>query len=63
MSSDADFMDEHNAEEAKAAEKQSQIDEHGLKYDGSKIGYQPWQIPQAFIVSNQRCTTLAIKTK
>ena len=42
MSNDADFMDEHNAEEAKAAEKQSQIDEHGLKYDGSKIGYQPW---------------------
>ena len=42
MSSDADFMSEHNAEEAKAAEKQSQINEHGLRYDGSKIGYQPW---------------------
>jgi len=42
MSSDADFMGEHNAEQEKVAEKQSQIDEHGLKYDGSKVGRQPW---------------------
>ena len=42
MSNDSDFLEEVDVEEAKAAEKQSQINEHGLRYDGSKVGRQPW---------------------
>ena len=42
MSNDSDFLEERDLEEAKAAEKQSQINEHGLRYDGSKVGRQPW---------------------
>lgn len=42
MSNDSDFLEEVDVEEAKAAEKQSQINEHGLRYDGSKVGLQPW---------------------